>query len=59
MKACPVCLVECTDDYEYCPMDGIALLPFVLVDGEPELHGEDARARRLEGAAGAASAAPC
>jgi len=29
MKACPVCLVECSDDLVYCPIDGIALLPLV------------------------------
>lgn len=38
MKACPVCLVECSDDFEYCPIDGIALLP--LVDWEADEDAE-------------------
>lgn len=46
MKACPVCLVECTDDFDFCPIDGIALLPLVdwSDDGQDGAAAEPAQA---------------
>ena len=48
MKACPVCLVECPNEMQCCPIDGIPLLNLVVLSDDgcqdpPERDGPGLR----------------
>ena len=51
MKACPVCLVECPDEMQCCPIDGIPLLRLIVLseDGRQDPSEREGQSQRDSG----------